>query len=470
MMITPSVLLLLSIFSAAVLPFFKNTSVSKWVAFVLSSLILVGALILCHFSYYGILPMLDSLSIIMVMITAISIPLVILSTFQFPPDSSRYFYSLIFLLEAALLSVFTTRHALIFYVSWEASIIPALLMLFGWQKPRLNTVILKFFLYTFAGGMCLLFSLLVLYYYPAGAHSFDIFELIATPLPHHLQIILFLPLFLAFAIKLPIFPFHTWQPETYSSASTPTGMLLVALLSKLGLYGILRILLPVLPFGSEVWHKGVLVLAIGGLLYSASIALIQTNFRKVLAYSSVSHCCLMVIGVFSQSFQGIQGGIVLMIAHTVNTLGLFYMAGIIERRTGTLELDKLGGIKQRFPLLATAFFVLLLGSIAFPLTNGFVGEFLILWGVFSTHPILGMITGIGFILGAWYMLNLFQRTMLGATTTSEEHTLSLIPLPFSSLLVIVTLCGSVVLFGIYPKPLLAISAPIAKALSAGVSK
>lgn len=468
MIMSPFALVLGTLVSSALMVLFKHNTLSKWFALFLSLSLLVGGLSIAHVSFYGVLPVLDHLSIVMVLLTVVTIPIVVLSTFQTPPHSSRYFYALVFLLEAALLSVFMTRHALVFYMSWEAAIIPAFLMLLGWQSPRSNGVLLKFFLYTFMGGLMMLFGFLALYYYPAGAHSFDFFEMMAYPLPHHWQVALFIPFFIAFAVKLPIFPFHGWQPDTYASASSPTVMLLGGLLSKLGIYGVLRILLPLLPYGSVVWHKGVLVLAVFGLLYAASLALVQKNFKKVLAYSSISHCCLMVIGLFSQSFQGIQGAVILMVAHTINTLGLFFVADLIESRTKTLDVNVLGGIKERFPFIAFTFFVFLLGSIAFPLTNGFVGEFLILWALFSQYPVFSVIACFGFVLGAWYMLNLFQKTMLGKTSLYDTHTIALTPVSWSSTLVIAGLVVLVLVVGIFPKPLLVISESFARTLVTGV--
>lgn len=468
MNMSPFVLVLGSLLSAGILLFIKQSTFSKWSAFVLSLLVMAGGLAFCHFSYYDILPVFDNLSMVMVLLTVITVPIVIFSTFQTPPHSSRYFYSLVFLLEAALLSVFMTRHALVFYMSWEASIIPAFLMLLGWQSSKSASVLLKFFLYTLLGGLLMLFGFLVLYYYPAGAHSFDLFELMSMPLPHHLQVMLFIPFFIAFAVKLPIFPFHGWQPDTYTSASSPTVMLLGGLLSKLGIYGFLRILLPILPYGSFVWHKGVIVLAVVGLLYTASLALVQKDFKRVLAYSSISHCCLMVIGIFTYTVQGIQGAVILMVAHSVNTLGLFFVADLIERRTSILDVKFLGGIKERFPFIAFAFFVFLLGSIAFPLTNGFVGEFLILWGLFSTYPLFCVFSCLGFVLGAWYMLNLFQQSMLGKADSSASHAIALTPVAWTSWLVVIGLLTMVVVLGVYPKPILIVSEAFAKALVMGV--
>jgi NADH-quinone oxidoreductase subunit M len=267
---------------------------------------------------------------------------------------------------------------------------------------------------------------------------------------------LFVAFFLAFAIKIPIFPFHTWQPDTYKEAPTAGTMLLSGIMLKMGLYSLLRWLIPVVPHGAICWTPIVMVLCVIGIIYGSIIAIKQNDLKRLVAYSSIAHVGLISAGIFTFTKAGFQGAVVQMLAHGVNVVGAFFAGEIVLRRTGTLDISLLGGIRNIAPKFATVFLIVVLASVALPTTNGFIGEFLLLYGVYEYNTVLSIFAGLTIILGAVYMLRMYQRVMLGQP---NAKTLNFADLTWSELSVFVILISAIFVCGVYPKPIFTIAQP-----------
>jgi NADH-quinone oxidoreductase subunit M len=317
-------------------------------------------------------------------------------------------------------------------------------------------VTLKFFIYTLAGSLVMLVGLIYLYYQTPGEHSFAIEALYAAGqnLPAATQGLIFWAMFLAFAIKMPVFPFHTWQPDTYHTAPTQGTMLLSGIMLKMGIFGVIRWLLPVVPQGVNEWASTAIVLSVIGIVYASCLAIAQKDLKRLIAYSSIAHVGLISAGLFTLNKIGMQGAMIQMVSHGIIIVGLFYIIDIIFSRTTTQDIASLGGIRNSAPLFTTVFVVIMLGSVALPLTSGFVGEFLLINSVFQFNNIIGAVAGLTMILGAVYMLKSFQQTMLGE---SNVRTQNFIDLGLNEKLVLYPIVVMVILIGIYPAPLLKIS-------------
>ncbi len=408
---------------------------------------------------------LDGIAMVMVLLTCFLVPLIILSSFRNTYENPSLFYALILFMQMALIGVFTARDGFLFYVFWELALIPIYFICLMWGGENRGTVTFKFFVYTLAGSLFMLASLVYLYLHtpigPGGAHTFDMNALYEAgrSLEASTQSWVFWGLFLAFAVKMPIFPFHTWQPDTYVTAPTPGTMLLSGIMLKMGTFGLIRWLLPVTPLALEEWGMTVVVLCVISIIYASCMALVQKDFKRLIAYSSIAHVGLIAAGIMAFQpmkdgvlhTEGISGAIVQMFSHGVNVVGLFFIADIILARTGTRDLDKLGGIRNVSPQFTTLFMIVMLGSVALPLTNGFVGEFLLINGVYQFSATAAVFAGLTIILGAVYMLRSFQAIMLGET---KSITANFSALSRNEMTVLVVVCAAVLLFGVYPKPLL----------------
>ncbi len=362
----------------------------------------------------------DGISVLLVLLTGLVVPFIILSTFRQSYDRASTFYALILFMQAALMGVFTARDGFLFYLFFEAALIPIYFLAAGWGDENRVPVTFKFFVYTIFGSLFMLVAMVYLYYQTpaiAGApHSAAIADFYKLKLTPGAQNWVFWAFFIAFAVKMPVFPFHTWQPDTYVSAPTPATMLLAGIMLKMGVYGLIRFILPIVPLGVETWGKTAIVLSVIGIVYGSIIAIRQRDMKRLIAYSSFSHVGLMAAGVFSQTETGMQGALIQMLAHGINVVGMFFVADIIFSRTKTRQLDQLGGITRTTPKLTLYFMVMLLGTVALPLTNGFIGEFLLLHGVFTYNHYLGLAAGFTIIFGAVYTLRMFQKSMFGPTS------------------------------------------------------
>jgi NADH-quinone oxidoreductase subunit M len=403
----------------------------------------------------------DGVSLLLVVLTGLLTPLIILSAFQRTYDRPSTFYALILFMQAALLGVFVARDAFLFYFYFEAALIPIYFLAALWGGENRIPVTFKFFVYTIFGSLFMLVALVYLYFKTSssvapGLHSAAITDLYNLSLSPTEQTWIFWAFFIAFAIKMPVFPFHTWQPDTYTESPTPATMLLAGIMLKMGVYGVIRLLLPIVPEGVERWGTLAIVLAVIGIVYGAIIAIRQRDMKRLIAYSSFSHVGLMAAGVFTLTPSGVQGALVQMLAHGINVVGLFFVADIIASRTSTRLIDQMGGITRFTPKLTVYFMILLLGSVALPLTNGFVGEFLLLLGVFEHNNILGAVAGLTIIFGAVYMLRMFQKTMFGKPT---EVTEGFNDVSGSESWVFIPLCFMVFWIGLVPNSFLKLTEP-----------
>jgi NADH-quinone oxidoreductase subunit M len=361
-------------------------------------------------------------------------------------------------MQTALLGSFLAKDAFLFYFFFEASLLPIYFLSAQFGGENRIAITFKFFVYTLFGSLFLLIGLIYVYLRTPGtigSSDIDVLVETARSLPAASQNYLFLAFFIAFAIKMPIFPFHTWQPDTYTTSPAQGSMLLGGIMLKMGTYGVIRFVLPMFPLGMITWGSTVMILSVIGILYGSIIAIQQKDAKRLIAYSSFAHVGLMSAGILTGSLAGIQGALYQMLSHGINIVGLFFVIEIIERRTKTRELAQLGGITQASFVLSVAFIVLSLGSVALPLTNGFIGEFLLLKSVFDQEMWIGIIAGITIILAAVYTLRLIQKSMFGNVSriTKEFEDLT-----SAEKLVLVPLVILVLLGGIFPQAILAYSA------------
>ncbi len=410
----------------------------------------------------------DGISMLLVLLTTFLVPLIILTSFKNDYKNPSAFYALILIMQMALVGVFVSLDGFLFYVFWELALIPIYFICLLWGGADRARITFKFFVYTLAGSLFMLGGLIYLYLHtPGGEHSFDIAALYAAgqkmDVTH--QGYVFWAMFIAFAVKMPIFPFHTWQPDTYTTAPTQGTMMLSGIMLKMGTFGVIRWLLPLAPLGVEHYGRVAIGLAVFGIVYASCIAIAQKDFKRLIAYSSIAHVGLIAAGILSMNTQGVQGAMIQMLSHGVNVVGLFFIVDIIQRRTNTREIESLGGIRNVNPQFAVLFLIILLGSVALPLTNGFVGEFLLLNGVYQFSAGMAAFAGLSVILGAVYMLRSYQSIMLGET---NSITASFAPLETSEKAVLIIVCAAIIAFGVFPKPLTDIVAPSVDQLVAGL--
>ncbi len=395
----------------------------------------------------------DGISMVLLLLTNLLIPIIVLSSFKHDLKNPSAFYSLIFFMQSGLLVVFTALDGFLFYVGWEVALIPIYFICALWGGENRIRVNLKFFIYTIAGSLIMLLAIIYLHLQTPD-NSYDINEFYKLNLDTATQGWIFWAFFLAFAIKMPVFPFHTWQPDTYTEAPTAGTMLLSGIMLKMGIYGVIRWLIPVAPLGFHDWGLTALVLSIIGVVYASIIAFTQNDIKRLIAYSSIAHVGLISAGVFAWNLQGLQGAMIQMFNHGINVVGMFFIADIIIRRMNTRDLSQLGGIAKPAPQLAIAFLIIVLGTVALPLTNGFVGEFLLLMGVYNYNIYFAALAGLTIILGAVYMLRMYQRAMLGVT---NERTTGFVDLDSTEKSILIVISVLIIVMGVFPQPILHIS-------------
>jgi len=405
----------------------------------------------------------DGLSLLMVLLTNVLVPIIIFSTFDRDIVDFKNFYSLIFLMQFALVGVFTSLDGFLFYIFWELALLPIWFICLLWGGADRIRITLKFFIYTLSGSLFMLVALIYLYLQTPLPHTFSLDSFYDLALTPSQQGWIFWGFFLAFAIKIPIFPLHTWQPDTYTNAPTQGTMLLSGIMLKMGLYGIIRWMVPVIPAGIAEWAWLAMGLSVVGIVYASAMAIAQKDFKRLIAYSSIAHVGLIAAGIFSMNMMGMQGAVFQMLSHGVNAVGLFFIADILIDRYGNREMKDMGGIAHVSSPFAITFTIILLGSVALPLTNGFVGEFMLLNGVFQYSGWLALIAGLTVIFGAVYMLRAYQRIMLGEAGEASKSFRALTSNEKILLYIIVAL---VIVNGVYPKPLLDIAGPSLSAILA----
>jgi NADH-quinone oxidoreductase subunit M len=395
----------------------------------------------------------DGISMVLVLLTTLLVPIIVLSTFKHEYKNPSAFYALMLFMQAGLILVFTALDGFLFYVGWEIALIPIYFICTLWgggDRVRIN---LKFFIYTFAGSLFMLLGLIYLSQ-QTPTRTFDIQAFYNLHLSASQQSFIFWAFFLAFAIKMPIFPFHTWQPDTYTEAPTGGTMLLSGIMLKMGIYGVIRWLIPISPLGFAQWGPTVIVLSVIGIVYASLIAFNQKDGKRLIAYSSIAHVGLIAAGIFAWNIQGVQGAMIQMLNHGINVIGMFFVMDIISRRLNTRDIDSMGGIAKVAPQFSIAFLIIVLGTVALPLTNGFIGEFLLLYGVYQYNIFLSAIAGLTIILGAVYMLRMYKKVMHGQT---NALTAVFADISGSEKVVLGIICTLIIVIGIYPQCLMHIS-------------
>jgi len=368
----------------------------------------------------------DGISLWLVVLTTFLTPLCVLISWKSVHDRVKEFFILLLILETALIGVFTSLDLFLFYFFWEATLIPMALLIGIFGHERKVYAAVKFFMYTMIGSVFMLAAILWLY---AHTGSFDFVvireQIMSGAVPNFAAAgqWLFLGFFLAFAVKVPLFPFHTWLPDAHVEAPTAGSVLLAGVLLKMGTYGLLRFNLGLFPEQSRNNAPWVMTLALIGIIYGALVAMVQPNMKKLIAYSSVSHLGFVVLGIFSFTQAGLNGAMFVMLAHGVSTGGLFMLAGIMHERRHTYEISEFGGLASPMPVYAASYLVIVLASAGLPLLNGFIGEFLVLSGAFQARPIFGILAATGVIWSSIYLLWMYQRVFYGKVTHAVNNSL-----------------------------------------------
>lgn len=467
---TVSILIFLPIVAALLVLFFKNET-AKHVALAFSVVELAIALVFLSkfvpdattqflvetpwIKQFGIYfnAGIDGISMIMVLLSTILVPLIILTTYQHSYKNANVFYALILFMQAGMLVVFTALDGFLFYVGWEAALIPIYFICSMWGGENRIKVTIKFFIYTFAGSLFMLLAMIFLYL-STPEKTFSWYDFTQLPLVTPQQNYVFWAFFLAFAIKMPIFPFHTWQPDTYTEAPSAGTMMLSGIMLKMGIYGVIKWLIPIAPAGLVQYHNIIIILAVIGVVYGSIIAFKQTDGKRLVAYSSIAHVGLIAAGIFAWTVQGVQGAMIQMLCHGINVVGMFFIWDIISRRLNTRDLGQLGGIAKVAPNFAVKFLIITLGTVALPLTNGFVGEFLLLNGIYQHNIWIAAIAGLTIIFGAVYMLRMYKSVMQGET---NALTATFTDIKGSEKVVLIIIAVLVIGIGVYPQPILHIS-------------
>lgn len=364
----------------------------------------------------------DGISLWLILLTTFLTPLTILGSWNAINDRVKSFHVSIFILETAMLGTFFAMDTVLFYVFWELSLIPMYFIIGIWGGPRRIYATIKFFIYTMLGSVLMLLSIIYMIYETQkvyGFYSASLLDFYQLPIPFIAgeffspQTLLFFAFSLAFAIKVPLFPFHTWLPDAHVEAPTPGSVILAGVMLKMGSYGFVRFSIPLFAEAAEHWSWVILVIATIGIIYGAMVAMVQPDIKKLVAYSSVSHMGYILLGLFAFNVEGLAGGIYQMLNHGVSTGALFLLVGMIYERTHSREISQYGGLASILPIYSIIFFIVLLSSIAVPMTNGFVGESLILMGSFFTGEGFVYLAITGVVLGAAYMLWMFKRVFFG---------------------------------------------------------
>jgi NADH-quinone oxidoreductase subunit M len=397
----------------------------------------------------------DGISLLLVMLTTLMGFLAILSSWSGVTDRVKEYYAMFLLLQTGMIGVFVALDFFLFFVFWEVVLVPMYVIIGVWGGPRKLYAAIKFMLYTLAGSVLMLLGILTLYFQhfqQFGFYTFEISELMKLTLPLGLQQWVFWSFFLGFAIKVPMFPFHTWLPDAHVEAPTAGSVILAAVLLKMGTYGFLRFSLPLLPEASihGTIVQVLVVLSLIGIIYGALVSLMQQDWKKLVAYSSVSHLGFCTLGIFALNPNGIAGSVIQQINHGISTGMLFLIIGVIYERRHTRAIAEYGGLAHVMPKFAIVFAIAMLSSAGLPLLNGFVGEFTILQGAFEANRSWAGFAVLGVILGAAYLLWLYQRTMLGQVTNGRN--LGLRDMSPREIAVFLPLIAWAFWIGIYPKP------------------
>jgi NADH-quinone oxidoreductase subunit M len=391
----------------------------------------------------------DGISLWMVMLTAFLMPIAVLASWHVQ-EGVKPFFIFLLALDTGMMGVFTALDLFLFYLFWEASLVPMYFLIGRWGHGRRIYAAMKFFLFTLVGSMLMLVAILYLAFAAPGGVTFDYESLLGIPLTMTTQTLLFLAFFLAFAIKVPLFPFHTWLPDAHTEAPTAGSVDLAAILLKMGAYGLIRFAIPLFPDAARRFVPLVLALAIIGILYGGVVAAMQRNLKRLVAYSSVAHLGFVTLGVFVGSLQGMSGGILQMVNHGLSTGALFILVGMVYERRHTYQIGDFGGLARPAPIIAGVFLFVALSSIGLPGLNGFVGEFLILLGTFFSYRWWVIAPTFGVVLAAVYLLWAYQRVFQGPVTNEANRRLP--DIHPREVAMLAPIMGLIILIGVYPKP------------------
>jgi NADH-quinone oxidoreductase subunit M len=453
----------------------KNTSIKAWALFSSLITLAISVISLCfsdvakhpeYFLYNNVsyvwLPYLgssfavglDGIGRLLTFLTAFTFPLIFAATYKTEYKNSNAFYGLMLLTQAGLMGVFVAIDALVFYFFWELALIPAYFLCSRWGGEKRIQATFKFFIYTFAGSLLMLVGIIYVYLQTpalsaAAEHSFSLRAFYTTVLSPSKQNWLFWLFFAAFAIKMPIFPFHTWQPDTYEQAPYSTVMVLSGIMVKMGVFAMIRWLLPVFPSAVAKYDHIVMTLCVIGIIYASCIALLQNDLKRFVAWSSIAHIGLMGAAIFSRNSSGLQGVVLEMLNHGINIIALWIVVDIIDKKTGVRKISELGGLALKSPALAAYFVIIALANIALPLTNAFVSEFLMFNGIFQFSKWFAAFACLGVILSAVYMLNVIQKVFFGIPNALTENA---IVLSTGQKVVLSVIVISILVLGIYPQP------------------
>ena len=395
----------------------------------------------------------DGFSSLLILLTTLMGAIAILSSWTAVTMRVKEYYIFLLTLQTGMIGAFVSLDFLLFFLFWEVMLVPMYFLIGIWGSTNRLYSAIKFFLFTLVGSVIMLLGILAVYFYHhevTGVYTFDITRFHELNMPFDLQWWIFLAFFLGFAVKVPMFPFHTWLPDAHTDAPTAGSVILAAVLLKMGTYGFIRFSLPILPEAAQAFVPWVVWLSIIGIVYGALVAMAQRDWKRLVAYSSVSHMGMVMLGMFALTPVGITGSIVQQINHGISTGGLFLLVGVVYERRHTREISEYGGLSKVMPAYAAIFLVMTMSSIGLPTLNGFIGEILILQGIFVVNKVWAAFAATGIVLGAAYMLWLYQRTMFGEVDNPKNEGLSDLSLrefaTFTPLLILA------VWIGLYPKP------------------
>mgnify|MGYP001280152344 FL=1 len=397
----------------------------------------------------------DGFSSLLVLLTTLMGMIAILSSWTAITERVKEYYIFLLLLQTGMIGAFITLDFLLFFLFWEVMLVPMYFLIGIWGSDNRLYSAIKFFLYTLVGSVVMLLGILAVYFYQysvTGVYTFDVTQFHELNMPVDLQWWVFLAFFLGFAVKVPMFPFHTWLPDAHTDAPTAGSVILAAVLLKMGTYGFIRFSLPILPDATVSFVPLIAGLSIVGIIYGALVALSQSDWKRLVAYSSVSHMGLVMLGMFALTPVGITGSIIQQINHGISTGALFLIVGIVYERRHTREISEYGGLSKTMPVYAAVFLIMTMSSIGLPTLNGFIGEILILQGIFVVSKWWAAVAATGIVLGAAYMLWLYQRTMFGTIDNPKNEGLA--DLNVRELATFVPLIILAVWIGLYPSPFL----------------